>query len=153
LYTDTWELWVKSTPPSAPANILGNDPPIMFGSGVCLGIVFRRPPGDQGVGGGTGPCADPSELPGINLGGLGPGSGLDARMLMGVTSANATTLRVTYGPDRSPVDIPAVSNAAFPGLRFFVADMPAGRAIQAVALDAQGTALLQVAPALLPYFP
>lgn len=89
----------------------------------------------------------------MSLGGVGPGSGLDARMLMGITSAPAATLRVSYGPDRSPVDIPAVTNPALAGLRFFVADMPAARASQVVALDAQGTPVVQAAPTILPYFP
>ena len=147
-----WDFYAKSSRPGADA-YRSTEPPLAMQGGLCTAIWFKRDASAmEGVAGGSGPCGDPREMDAISLAGIGPGTGLDARILMGVTSVPAARVHVAYG-EGVPIDVTTVSNPAFPGLRFFVTEVPAGRARQLIAVAADGTPLLEADPGVLPRFP
>lgn len=149
-----WEFYAKSSRLGAEGAYQSLDPPLAMQGGLCTAIRFKRDASSmEGVVGGSGPCGDPREMPVITLAGIGPGTGLSARMLMGITSVPASRVQIAYGEGTPSIDVQTVTNPAFPDLWFFVADVPAGRATQLVAVAADGTPLMHADPAVLPRFP
>ena len=148
-----WDFYAKSSNPGADTYQV-TDPPLPLQGGLCTAIRFKRDASAmEGVAAGTGPCGDPREMDAISLAGIGPGTGLDARILMGVTSVPAVRVRIAYEVGVPVIEVPTVSNPAFPGLRFFVTEVPAGRATHLVTVAADGTTLLEADPSVLPRFP
>jgi hypothetical protein len=141
-----WQFWAKVTPLGGHAALDGT---MMFLPGVSTNftIVNHRPGG--GVDGGGGPGGNPFELSRFNMSGSGPGSGFPARLLLGMTSIPAREIRIEFVGSTTPMLLPTLTSKYFPGLWFFVADVPTWsfRSVQALAAD--GT-VLYVAPQPLP---
>ena len=104
-----WKYWAQMTPVTGGRSRIGqvtkHDPrvPVVLMSGIGLStfISFEQRAGKVGVAAVSGPGGDPRRLPKIVLGSSGPGTGLDAKLIIGVTSAPAATIRVRPGASRS----------------------------------------------------
>jgi hypothetical protein len=148
----TWHLYaaMASVEPGATRSSFNSVIPMPTGPGLTTMVVFDRAEGDSGVGGGSGPGGDPRQMPTLAIGGFGPGSGFDARMLFGVTTSRAVAIRLTFADAEAPLTVPTAAHRSFTGLRFFVIEVPAE--IAAIeALDRTGKPIFQADPGALPY--
>jgi hypothetical protein len=95
--------------------------------------------------GGGGQCGDPRRMDPLTFGMQGPGSGINATFLYGVTSARADQIVLKLVDGERLVLAPKTS-ATFPGLRFFATVLPTPNrgSVEAVeALDGEGTVLVR----------
>jgi hypothetical protein len=79
----------------------------------------------------------------------GPGTNLNVRMMVGVTTDRAAAVRVTFARGYGPLTLNTIGNASFPRLRFFVSDVPITKIAAIEALDKAGKPLFQVDPGTL----
>jgi hypothetical protein len=94
---------------------------------------------------GGGQCADPRRMERLTFGMQGPGSGLNATYLYGVTSAKAARIVLKLA-DHEPLVLQPQTSTTFPGLHFFATVLPAptpGSVQEVVALDGAGAVLMR----------
>jgi hypothetical protein len=137
-----WSFWAEESPltgnlAATTTLVNGFASPLTFSRGLGTFLVFLRKAGSPGVGGGSGPSGDPRQLPRFAIGELGPGTGLDAQMLMGVTSVRTNAVRITFS-GTAPLVLRTLGRKELPGVRFFVASLPERPVTSIVALGARG---------------
>lgn len=151
-----WMFWAKAELPSAYARPVevGNSE-LLFSpqGGVCTALALAQT-GDIGIGGGSGPCIGARGDRGLVLGSIGPGTGWDARIAMGVTSTPAKAFRIELVGGVAPVIVTADTTKELSGFSFFAVSLPVSqRTVSIEALGANGTVLAVANPESLPQPP
>jgi hypothetical protein len=149
----TWHLYaaMASVIPAATRASLDPALPMSIGPGLTTMVLLDRGSADSGVAGSSGPGGDPRELPTLAIGAFGPGSGFEARVLVGVTTRRGAAIRLTFAEGAAPMTVTTTAHRSFPGLRFFVVEVPAVKIAAIEALDHAGKAFVQADPGALPY--
>ena len=134
------------------AQYLHAELPPGVGPGLCLGIAVRL--------GNSSECDDPNKMSSLTVGIGGLQDDPAVLLISGVTSARAASFSIDLGS--VSLSTPALSNAALPGLKFYVLQVPVGDyptngAVNVEAVAADGTPLLRndprQTPPLLPTLP
>jgi len=133
-----WTFYAKVTRPGG-SEI--NRPGVFMLPGLCTAILFKRH--GSGALGGGGPCGDPRKMPKFAFAVQGPGTGLNARMLVGVTSFPAASIQIEFVRPQPSLVHETVTSAALPGLWFFVVDLPLQPIRSIEALGPSGKRLFQ----------
>ena len=139
-----WGFWAQEIPLSGnvttqTTEVRGFESPAWgIDGGLCTSVTFLR---SRWVLAGGGPCGDPRQLSRFDVAQFGPGTGLDAAFVMGVTSVPATAVRIDFsGTTRSLVES-TLHSKEFPKVRFFVVSLPHGAISSIAALGPDGRAL------------
>ena len=123
------------------AQYLPTKPPPGVGPGLCMGIAVRL--------GNSSECDNPTKMSSLTVGIGGLQGDPTVLLISGVTSARAASFSVDLGS--VSLSTPALSNAALPGLKFYVLQVPVGDypnngAVSVEAISADGTPLLRNDP-------
>ena len=139
-----WGFWAQEIPLSGnvttqTTEVRGFKSPAWgIDGGLCTSVTFLR---SRWVLAGGGPCGDPRQLSRFDVAQFGPGTGLDAAFVMGVTSVPTTSVRIDFsGTTRSLVES-TLHSKEFPKVRFFVVSLPHGAISSIAALGPDGRAL------------
>jgi hypothetical protein len=122
-----WEFWAQESPLSGDVPVTATrvsgvlSPPMFAQRGLCTFIFFVHAKGAEG---GSGPCGDPRQLSRFQFGQQGPGTDLNAAMLLGVTSLLAEWVRIGFSGATPALVVKTLAPRQLPGVRFFVASLP-----------------------------
>ena len=124
-----WGFWAQEIPltgnvTTQTTEVRGiKSPPSDVDRGLCTSIVFLH---SKWVLGGGGPCGDPRQLSRFDVAQCGPGTGLNAAFLMGVTSVPTMSVRIGFSGRTPSLVVDTLESKEFPKVRFFVVSLPHG---------------------------
>ena len=130
-----WQFWAKASPLGQTPTFVGR---MMFQPGISTNFLVVNQ--HNGAAGGSGPGGNPFELPRFDIGEIGP-TGIPGRMLLGITSVPAYEIRVSFVGSTRPMLLRTLTSTDFPGLWFFVADVPPSSLQSAEVLASDGRVL------------
>lgn len=141
-----WQFWAKVSSPGAPPEVFLPSASMVF-QGV-LSTWFWIANKHNGRTGGPGPRGDPSQLPRLVESGFDPGPGFPARVLMGMTSIAASSIRIDFVGSARSVTARTVTNKYFPNLWFFAVEVPTWHLKSVEALGKDGIVLYRASQPL-----